>query len=339
MIRCTPDYYKSFRCLADRCPYSCCEGWEVMIDDKTAAFYQSVPGELGQRLRQALRRDGDEFCFPLAGGRCPFLEESGLCEIYRRLGEEHTSFICRSHPRFYEDYGQLREESLCASCPEVARMVLERDAAFQEEPWSGPHGSTPEFLSPLLPCRKRAISLVNSSNLSLSQSLCSLLLFSNDVQSLIDEGSEQLLPDLAQNWTAPSFPIVQPGHRQKVWESVRELLMGLEILGEDWKALLDAWPQHWKNGIPAPQASDASGRRIAVYFLFRHYLHAVWDGDVLSEAELCILSAAVIRALPVPCADGLRMFCREIEHCEENLEALQKAFCQRFRVGDFLALL
>ncbi|MDR3728768.1 MAG: hypothetical protein Q3X94_03210, partial [Oscillospiraceae bacterium] len=91
-----PSYVPRFRCLGPQCPHSCCEGWEVLIDPSTAGFYAAVPGELSQRLRAALRRDGEELCFPLHGGRCPFWEPSGACEIHRRLGEEHTSFICRT---------------------------------------------------------------------------------------------------------------------------------------------------------------------------------------------------------------------------------------------------
>ena len=32
-----PDYFENFHCLAGACPHSCCIGWEVVVDDGTAA--------------------------------------------------------------------------------------------------------------------------------------------------------------------------------------------------------------------------------------------------------------------------------------------------------------
>ena len=84
-----PDYYDRFRCLAGACPHTCCEAWEVVI------------GPLGEKLRQAMAVDEEgDVCFPLSGGRCPFLDGENLCEIHRELGEEATSVTCQEHPRF-----------------------------------------------------------------------------------------------------------------------------------------------------------------------------------------------------------------------------------------------
>ena len=41
-----PDYYGAFRCLAGACPHTCCEKWEVVIDEETARLYGTVPGPL-----------------------------------------------------------------------------------------------------------------------------------------------------------------------------------------------------------------------------------------------------------------------------------------------------
>ena len=120
-----PDYYEDFRCLAGKCPHTCCEKWEVVIDEDSAAFYKTVPGLLGDKLRTVLKRDEDgDLCFPLNGGRCPFLDSENLCEIHKTLGEEATSVTCREHPRFTEDYGPFREVTLSASCPAANALLL-----------------------------------------------------------------------------------------------------------------------------------------------------------------------------------------------------------------------
>ena len=111
-----PDYFDRFHCLAGACPHSCCVGWEVVVDEETARRYAAVPGPLGERLRSELKVDEEgDFCFPLHGGRCPFLDEENLCEIHRCLGQEATSLTCQEHPRFAEEYGPFREISLSAS--------------------------------------------------------------------------------------------------------------------------------------------------------------------------------------------------------------------------------
>jgi len=126
-----PDYYEQFRCLAGACPHSCCEKWEVVIDEDHVCQYRQAEGPLGDKLRAALQCDTDgDFCFPLNGGRCPFLDGENLCEIHRQWGEEATSVTCQEHPRFTEDYGPFREVSLSASCPAANALLLgQRGAA------------------------------------------------------------------------------------------------------------------------------------------------------------------------------------------------------------------
>ena len=119
-----PDYFENFKCLAGACPHSCCIGWEVVLDEDSVALYKGVEGPLGEKLRAAMTVDAEgDVCFPLNGGRCPFLDEENLCEIHRQLGQEATSVTCREHPRFTEDFGAFREITLCASCPAAQATI------------------------------------------------------------------------------------------------------------------------------------------------------------------------------------------------------------------------
>ena len=47
-----PSYYDQFQCIAGACPDSCCQEWEVLVDENTALRYLSLPGSLGDSLRQ-----------------------------------------------------------------------------------------------------------------------------------------------------------------------------------------------------------------------------------------------------------------------------------------------
>ena len=94
-----PGYCEKFRCIADRCIDSCCVGWEIDVDSRTAAYYESVSGDFGERLRKNIS-DG---CFVLdRDERCPFLNERGLCDIIIELGEDKLCQICSDHPRYFE---------------------------------------------------------------------------------------------------------------------------------------------------------------------------------------------------------------------------------------------
>ena len=50
-----PDDYDSFACLGGICPDNCCIGDELVIDDETWRFYQTIQGETADRLRSVLK--------------------------------------------------------------------------------------------------------------------------------------------------------------------------------------------------------------------------------------------------------------------------------------------
>ena len=120
-----PSFYPAFRCRADRCRHSCCRGWEIDVDEQSAALYRKLPGELGDELRRALFSDEEGWHFRLDGEeRCPFLEADGLCRLIRRLGEEALCDICALHPRFFEELDADELWGLGLSCEEATALLL-----------------------------------------------------------------------------------------------------------------------------------------------------------------------------------------------------------------------
>jgi len=116
----------------------------------------------------------------------------------------------------------------------------------------------------------------------------------------------------------------------------------LEILGDDWRELLKKAQSClggavWKEEHP----SELWIERTGVYFVFRHWLHSVWDGDLLSQAELAAFGVCVTALLSAfsPFSEALRMFGREIEHCAENLSALKDSFWHQLSLEGFLRAL
>ena len=55
MVITKPEYFDRFQCLAGACPDSCCKEWSVQVDPEKTEYYRSLPGALGDRLRQVLQ--------------------------------------------------------------------------------------------------------------------------------------------------------------------------------------------------------------------------------------------------------------------------------------------
>lgn len=338
----TPDYFSEFRCLAGACPHTCCAGWAVPIDSATLQTYETLPGELGERVRAALTRDGDgSVSFALHGDRCPFLNGENLCEIHLALGEQATGEICRTHPRFFYDFGSLREIGLCGSCPEAARLILERDLALRAEENGEPVTDTPPLLAPLLTARATAAALLRTEEATVGECFQALLLFANEAQILIDEEQTEVMEELCAVY-GEEFPLIDSSalpDRTASLSACLELLEELITLTPEWRDLLRRGRERLAD---TPTYTPQSLRRAGQYFLYRHWLRGVWDGDLLTWAELTAMAVAICAHLAPLCPAGFsevfRLFCQEVEHAQDNLNALQTAFRERLSLAELLSI-
>lgn len=96
MIYTVPHYYKEFRCIAGDCGDTCCAGWQIMIDDKSLEKYRKASGGLGNRLANSIR--WDEKRFRQYAGRCAFLNDDNLCDLYSEGGRECSAGPAESTP-------------------------------------------------------------------------------------------------------------------------------------------------------------------------------------------------------------------------------------------------
>lgn len=125
-----PHFYDDFVCTADKCPDTCCAGWQIMIDEDTLEKYKNVKGDFRKRLHSSI--DWEEGCFfQFNERRCAFLNDRNLCDLYLALGEEGFCDTCRKYPRHTEEFEGIREYSLSLSCPVAARMILANRGMLQ----------------------------------------------------------------------------------------------------------------------------------------------------------------------------------------------------------------
>lgn len=315
--------FSSFRCLADRCPDTCCAGWEIDLDADTLARYDRLPGPLGQRVRSKIQQaDGYTF-FALEHGRCPFLNGDGLCELILAQGDDLLSVTCREHPRFVEEYGGLRETCLSISCPEAARLLLEdpvelvtrEDATPWEEDWE----LDEDLLAELLECRKLLFSMAHAQRPMLER-LSIIIEAAGEMQSSLGARAEISMAapyrslDLAGFWAA---------------------MQGMEFTGPKLPALLKGLAPD----IPAELFNKVQTERLLTYFLYRYVLRAVWDGALMEKVLFCVYSTAAILALSqtMPGPDALQaaasLYSREAEHSDENLALLYAFLAQQREPG------
>ena len=120
--------YNEFKCIANKCPKSCCIGWQIVIDEDSIGKYWMAEGDFSDKIKSSI--DFHEQCFKQYNSRCAMLKDNGLCDLQATLGEDHLCNTCKLFPRHIEEFQDIREYSLSLSCPEVVRMIMEPDFIF-----------------------------------------------------------------------------------------------------------------------------------------------------------------------------------------------------------------
>lgn len=123
MIYTYPDYYKKFNCIADKCPDTCCGKWQIVIDDDSLERYQEYDGDYRPELYRKVNWNEGVFRHG-RNGKCAFLRDDLLCDMYIHMGKDSLCTTCREYPRHTEEFENVREVSLSLSCPEVARILM-----------------------------------------------------------------------------------------------------------------------------------------------------------------------------------------------------------------------
>lgn len=78
-----------------------------MIDDKALKRYRQTEGSFGNRLHNSI--DWKEGSFLRYEGRCAFLNEENLCDLYIEQGKDSLCRTCRQYPRHTEEFEGCRE--------------------------------------------------------------------------------------------------------------------------------------------------------------------------------------------------------------------------------------
>lgn len=300
MILRTPSYYKNFKCIAGACPDSCCQGWEVDADTRSLEYYKTLTGDIRNRIDSVL--DKDEFgntIFRLADRkRCPFLNDENLCDMHIAIGGEHTPHTCRTFPRFINDFGGTREMGISFSCPVASDMIWQ-----QSEPLS-----FDDELNDLLPelneidaqtyfyltkARKKAFDIVQDRTVPINQRLIHLLDFGVKLQQELEE-YEQGSDDI----------------------DFFDVFRNPELINSEWIEKVD-------NAEVKPVSDEIFNENIASYFIFRYFLTAVYDYDVLSKIKMAVIGVLIVTYFGED-SWTIHLWSKETEHSQYNMDRYKK---------------
>lgn len=333
MLYTIPDYYKEFKCTADRCEDTCCAGWQIVIDDKALNKYKKVRGKfMGKMFCSVNWKDGtfrqDK------EKRCAFLNEENLCDLYINLGENSLCRTCKMYPRHIEEFEGSREITLSVSCPEVARILMERmiPVKFLEYEKESPDDAEeyddfdPFLFSILQDARSEMIAILQNRELPLSVRVLLVLGMAHDMHGRINRQELFSCNEVIDKYTGEKAKTYVEEFLQKenVFEKemilekqLFEKLYDLEFLKEDWYVLLRETEmllygrsdkviskeeyqvvcKEFREWADRQVNRDIHLEQLLVYFLFTYFPGAVYDGEIYAKVQMAVYCTWMIEKL------------------------------------------
>lgn len=303
MIQVYPDYYERFSCIKGNCNHNCCIGWEIDIDEDTAALYKSCTGDFGERLKANIDFSADVPHFILAKDeRCPFLNKDNLCDIIIHREENSLCAICSEHPRFHNELPDRVESGLGLCCEEAARIILTNKEKVK---LTGNCDCDDEIIN----LRNKILSIIQDRSLSIKKrvdeilALCGISLPCYSLSEWADIFLS--LERLDEKWTDMLYilkaygdtavPRIFDEHMKDRQTEYEQLLHYLVY-------------RHLANAPDLYEAGLRAGFAVICYKLVYHIGTALWDKNkkftTEDQIELC------------------RMLSAEIEYSDENLYIL-----------------
>jgi len=187
-----PDYFDKFKCIADKCDFTCCRDWTIAVDDNTYTDWKTKG--IADHVEEY---DGGRRII-LDNGKCPYLCDNGLCSIVNEYGEECLSKTCHTYPREKHLLHDRVEETLTLSCKAVIDLLWKQDSfnvvecsdeEFVIGESDGEKTVCPKYLYNL---RDWFIKIANDKTLSINDALKVILYIALDVRDKEIESEEEL---------------------------------------------------------------------------------------------------------------------------------------------------
>ncbi|MBO4981500.1 MAG: flagellin lysine-N-methylase [Lachnospiraceae bacterium] len=329
-----PHYFDEFCCMADRCPDTCCAGWQIVIDEEALERYSREQGDWGQWIAGAI--DWQEGCFKQYAGRCAFLDEKNLCELVRRKGETYLCETCRRYPRHVEEFEDLREWSLSLSCPVAAGLILTREepVRFLVEEDDLPDPLEEEFeefdlllFTKLEDAREWMFAVAQDRSIPMVRRMGRVLELAEELQKCVDEGRLWEMDEVIGRGyreptcedavfygeDKPDSEAFEKGHYASMKEAFG-VFSRLELLREDWSQVLQQteeclyfdtpkeyhrirqdFLEQYGPGGPEYEAWEIFQENLFLFFLYTYFCGGVYDEWIYSKAALAVFSVSFLQ--------------------------------------------
>lgn len=124
-----PVFYEAFSCVGSECPYTCCGGWCIIIDEKTLKSYRKMGGQLAKFAKKKVvyneQMHSNMVDLKESQGVCPLLNKNQLCEVVLQKGDGALSYTCKTYPREWVFSFDTKEEYLTLGCPRVVQLLFQ----------------------------------------------------------------------------------------------------------------------------------------------------------------------------------------------------------------------
>lgn len=301
-----PEYYNSFKCIAEKCKNSCCIGWDIEIDSDMLDVYLNMKDSFGEKLKANIITNEEGSSFKLDDKkRCPFLKENGLCEIILEKGEDYLCGICSDHPRFRNFFSDREEIGLGLCCEEASRIILTSELNPDLQIIS--ENSEEEY----------ELEDIEVYVLNLRNKLFGIVSVKyKDYNKCRFELSESIESEV------PVFTS----------DDVKNAYLDLEMLDNSWGSLLKGFCEYKCHMSSLCNEYSDYAKRLLLYFIFRHFADTILDGRIYERVVFSILSTEIIIGISDYLSDGkikleticdiARRYSSEIEYSDENIEKI-----------------
>ena len=367
MLYSVPDNNKELHFTAGECEDTCCAGWQIVVDPKSLQKYKSEKGHFRKRLHKGIRWRKKVFCQD-EEKRCAFLNEENLCDMYIHLGADSLCRTCRLYPRHIEEFEGVREITLSLSCPEVAGILMNRTQpvhflTVEKEREEEYEDFDPFLYSELLDARDVIRQILQKRSLPMDVRCGLIYGISHDMQHRVDRRELFSCGEVLEKYQRPSAKKfvqekvnINKKNLEKSFAFAKKMfrcLHKLELLKEDWEYLLLETEEKLYLNHTAEEYQQISEEfhawiqekqypweiqkeQLLVYFIDTYFCGAVYDGQVLSKAQMVLICTDMLEELvktrwlcngksleTEDVTELVYRFSREIEHSDTNLKRME----------------
>ncbi len=328
-----PKYTQKFKCIASKCPDTCCALWEIVIDKKFQNIYMQSPSPAAKKAVQAMYTDSDgDVCLRLNGGRCPMLNEDNLCELYIDMGKDALCDVCRLYPRFNKEFEDITFGGISLSCPESARLILSDSSKGELDLYPDFKDDTSRLIFDVY---------MFLTSMAKNGEFFDLLSMCENIQDEMDFGDSTAARD-AMILSSANKCIPHTDEIAAILNKINDM----ECLTDEWSKLVKGLTNHLdktatdeayrkKRDAAFLEASQTNEiKSIQIYYLYKYLAEALDDADILSlykRSRVCsyliceLYAMEMVKCLQFNFERKLRLaqlFSKEIEHNEDNLEKI-----------------